>query len=128
MIEDITLTREGWVALFNEAGNNKMAEDGGDFVPQLTCFSEELVEFNEALSDYLLNPTTDTRAAMIKEWADVQVTLSNFAWFFNFNGEEAFLRVAKNNMTKVVGGKIFYREDGKIMKPDNYVKPDMGGL
>jgi len=122
------VTREDRVAEFNRAGENKTFEEGGDFTPQLTCFAEELQEFNEALSDYVLKPTKESRKAMIKEWADVQVTLSNFAWFFDFDGDAAFNRVADSNMSKVINGKIFKREDGKILKPDTYKAPDMSGL
>jgi len=125
---NLDVTREGKVALFNSQAGNKSYSEGGDPGLQLLCFSEELAEFNEALAGYLVVPNVETRAELIKEWADVQVTLSNFAWFFEFNGEEAFNRVADNNMTKFVDGKLFKRADGKVLKPDGYVKPNMEGL
>lgn len=121
-------TREDRVREFNEAGGGKTFSEGGSLGVQVGCFSEELKEFNDALTEYVLEPTPENRAAMIKEWADVQVTLSNFAWFFEFNGQVAFTRVADNNMTKVIDGKVIKREDGKILKPEGYVKPDMTGL
>jgi predicted HAD superfamily Cof-like phosphohydrolase len=95
----------------------------------VNCFSEELSEFNEAMADYISNPTEETRANMVKEWADAQYTLSGLAYFFEIDGEEAFTRVADNNMTKVgADGKVVKREDGKILKPEGYEKPDMKGL
>lgn len=121
-------TREDRVREFNEAGEGKTFSQGGSLGLQVACFDEELKEFNEALVDYALDASEENRAKMIKEWADVQVTLSNFAWFFEFNGQAAFNRVADNNMTKVVDGKLLKREDGKILKPEGYVKPDMSGL
>lgn len=128
MIDTYDITREGRVALFNEQAGNDTYSKGGDPNLQLICFAEELSEFNEALATYLVEPSTENRAELIKEWADVQVTLSNFAWFFEFNGEEAFSRVADNNMTKFVNGSLFRRSDGKVLKPEGYVKPSMEGL
>lgn len=122
------ITREGKVAAFYKVAEDKTAEEGGSFLRVTNQFSEELAEFAESLSDYMQDPTAETRQAMIKEWADVQYTLSAFPWFFGFNGEEAFNRVADNNMTKVVDGVIVRRDDGKILKPDNYKPADMYGL
>lgn len=124
----LDITREGKVALFNAQAGNKSFSEGGDPGLQVLCFAEELAEFNEALAGYLVVPNTETRKELIKEWADVQVTLSNFAWFFEFNGEEAFNRVHENNMTKFVNGQLFKNSDGKVMKPEGYVKADMEGL
>ena len=86
------------------------------------------MELKEAAEAYAENENEETRANLVKEWADVQYVLSQLALFYRIDGEEAFTRVADNNMTKVVGGKVYYREDGKILKPDNYVKADMRGL
>jgi len=122
------MTREDRVAEFNIAGGNADVYHEGLLAPQVACFSEELLEFNIALADYVSDPTNENRRKMIKEWADVQVTLSNFAWFFNFNGEEAFTRVADSNMSKLHNGVLERNEDGKIMKGPEYVAPDMGGL
>lgn len=93
------------------------------------CFYEEVSELDEAGTEYKKNPTLENRAAFIKEWADVQYVLSQLAVYYNFDGTAAFNRVADNNLTKVIDGKVRYREsDGKVLKPDNYVKPDMSGL
>jgi len=121
-------TREDWVTEFNQAGGNRTHLEEGSIGTQVSCFSEELIEFNEALSDYVSAPTNDNRQKMIKEWADVQVTLSNFAWFFQFDGEEAFRRVHGSNMTKLIDGQLLKREDGKILKGGSYTAPDMSGL
>lgn len=125
----MTVTREDRVATFNRAAGKKNYIEGGDYKTEVICFSEELAEFNDALTAYLVNPSDTTRANMIKEWADVQVTLSNFAWFFDFNGQAAFNRVADNNDTKIgPNGEVTRNEFGKILKPEGYVKVDMNGL
>lgn len=101
------------------------------------CVAEEYQELQEAAqkfheiiaSDFDNDVKANARANFVKEWADCQYVLSQLALFYNINGEEAFLRVAENNLTKVQDGKIIRREsDGKILKPEGYKKPDMGGL
>lgn len=123
------LTREDRVAEFNRASGGKTQAEGGNYLQQTSCFSEELAEFGEALTAYILNPSETTRANMIKEWADVQVTLSNFAWFFDFDGQVAFTRVADNNLTKIgPNGEVTRNEQGKVLKPEGYEKVSMLGL
>ena len=39
--------------------------------------------------------------------------------------EEIFDEIHRSNMTKVVDGKIIKREDGKILKPHTYQKPNI---
>lgn len=100
------------------------------------CIAEEYQELQEAAvkfheiiaSDFEDDVKANARANFVKEWADCQYVLSQLALFYNIPGEEAFNRVAENNMTKVQGGEIIRREDGKIMKPEGYLPPDMGGL
>ena len=81
------------------------------------------------MADYITDPSEESRANLVKEWADAAYTLSALAYFFEIDGEEAFTRVADNNMTKVgADGKVTKREDGKILKPEGYVKANMKGL
>lgn len=90
---------------------------------------EEAKELLEAISNYIVDPNLDNRAELCKEWADVQVVLSNIAWYLKIPADAAYNRVVNNNMTKVgPDGKVKLREDGKILKPKNYVKADMSGL
>lgn len=114
---------------------------GTTFEAVWNCLGEECLELQEAAQDFhtILDSNADDetkakyRAAFVKEWADVQYVLSQVACFYNIDGEVAFNRVANNNMTKVIDGpdgskKIQRREDGKILKPEGYEKPDMRGL
>lgn len=124
-----TMTRENAVSIFNRAAGNKSLSEGGDPFVQITCFDEEVIELLSALSDYLHNPSDDHRQNLIKEWADVQVTLSNLAWYFEFDGQVAFNRVHESNMSKICpDGKVSRREDGKVLKPDTYKPANMEGL
>lgn len=94
----------------------------------LTSFLEEVQEFSEAYYDYLLENTEETRENLCKEWADVQVTLSNMAWYLNIPAEACLNRVVENNNTKIIDGQVLFREDGKVLKPEGYVKVSMKGL
>lgn len=123
-----TITRDDQVAHFHKAAENITFNEGGDVLNHVLNFSEELTEFNEALSDYLSDQSEENRKQLIKEWCDVEYTLNAFPWFFDFDGQVAFNRVVQNNNTKIVDGKIIRNEYGKIMKPEGYVKADMGGL
>lgn len=66
---------------------------------------------------------------LLKELADLQYVLSQFAAMFNLPLEEAFVEVHKSNLSKRDDdGKPILREDGKILKSKNYVEPDMEEL
>ena len=125
----LDMTREGKVAQFLKAAGKKPLERGDEYDKSYeNNLLEEANELVEAMRDYYENPGVATRANLCKEWADVQVVLSNIAVYLDIPASPSFNRVHNNNMTKVVGGKILRREDGKILKPDGYVKADMRGL
>jgi predicted HAD superfamily Cof-like phosphohydrolase len=39
--------------------------------------------------------------------------------------EDIFNEIHRSNMTKVVDGKVIRRDDGKILKPEGYEKPNL---
>ena len=53
-------TREERVAEFHRAGDNGTVTSGGSLALYVDCFSEELAEFNEAMADYITDPTEET--------------------------------------------------------------------
>jgi predicted HAD superfamily Cof-like phosphohydrolase len=125
----IRTTREGKVAEFLQAADKTPWLIGGQYeLSYENNLKEEQAELREAMQRYVKDPSEKNRAELCKEWADVQVVLSNIAVYFDIPADPAFNRVHENNMTKVVDGKLRIREDGKILKPEGYVKPDMRGL
>lgn len=124
------MTREMKVNQFRKAAGKTTYEhdDGDDLTSVMSCLFEELDEFADAVEDYDISPSEATRAQLCKEWADLQYVVSQAAVYFEIPADAAFNRVHNSNMTKVVDGKIILREDGKILKPDTYVAPDMKGL
>ena len=122
-------TRESAVAEFRQAaGKGTIVETPGEITLVFKCIEEEYAEFLEAAKYHVLYGTVETRANLCKEWADLQYVVSQAAVFFDIPADASFNRVHESNMTKVVDGKIIFREDGKILKPDTYVAPDMRGL
>lgn len=136
-----TITREDRVREFLDASQYPT------FELAWRCMTEECLELQQAAMEYkeavnylaLLenhgenstdahNDADKARANLVKEMADVQYVLSQLAIFYDIDLQTAFNRVAANNMTKVQDGKVVYREDGKILKPEGYQKPDMRGL
>lgn len=131
------MTREDKVNEFRRAGMKKTFTELMDADKELaiaeadmiqSCINEEFHEFNDAAYFYEENPCAETRANLCKEWADLQYVVSQAALFFDIPADASFNRVHNSNMTKVVEGKVIYRDDGKILKPDSYVAPDMKGL
>ena len=123
------MSRENQVAQFRKAaGKGTITENPEDIGVIFTGIEEEYAEFLEAAREHVINGTVETRANLCKEWADLAYVVSQAAVFFDIPGDPSFNRVHNSNMTKVVDGKVIFREDGKILKPDTYVAPDMRGL
>lgn len=73
----------------------------------------------------------ELHANMLKELADVQITLSGMSVALRPLRElqAAFERVHESNMSKLgADGNPIYREDGKILKGPNYFSPDLSDL
>ncbi len=91
--------------------------------------NEEMGELNAEI-DNLINElktsgetTAASRAKMLKELADLQYVLSGMVISLGLPMQEAFARVHKSNMSKLVNGKPLKRADGKFLKGPNYQPP-----
>lgn len=107
-------------------------EPGNTDLSVMASLEEEFNEFVEAEEYYRSackhgHGIAEARANLCKEWADLQYVVSQAAVYYEIPNE-AFDRVHNSNMSKVVEGKVVFRADGKILKPDTYVAPDMSGL
>jgi hypothetical protein len=90
---------------------------------RLKFMEEEYTEWIEALEYYVA--TGDPRK-LAKESADVQYILEGTALRPGIDLDTAFRIVHRSNMTKIhPDGTYRVREDGKILKPDTYVPPDL---
>lgn len=78
---------------------------------------EEWKEFNEALESKDLG-------RIIKEACDVVYVVVGTLVRLGLPFDKAFKIVHENNMSKCIDGKLHKRADGKVLKPDNYIKVD----
>lgn len=80
---------------------------------------EEFVEFEGSSS----------KENLLKELADLIYVVYGYAATYGLDLDEAVRRVHKSNMSKLGDdGKPIKREDGKVMKSENYEKPYLGDL
>jgi predicted HAD superfamily Cof-like phosphohydrolase len=130
------VTRENMVAEFHNA--TKLDVDApmstGLLQLRMSLINEELDELRmevvQAMRD--LNEqdavSTETKQKMLKELCDLMYVVSGFAVTFGLPVQPAFVRVHKSNMSKLVDGMAVFREDGKVLKGENYQPPSMEGL
>lgn len=86
---------------------------------QFRCLCEE---YEEVLEAYHARRPDDEK--LLKELCDLIVTIQNFAYLKGYNLDKAMKRVHDSNMSKFVNAT--YRDDGKLMKNENYVPPILG--
>ena len=118
---------------FNHPVNKSLTQD--ELGLRHALIFEEYVELKAeiaaAMSDVAMygKVSVTTKARLLKEMADLQYVLSGMAVAMGLPLQEAFNRVHKSNLSKLgVDGKPQYRDDGKVLKGDNYAPPDMETL
>ena len=90
---------------------------------------EESDEAMEAFDEiFRIGPTSDNRAHLTKELADILYVVYGAAVTFGLPLEEVFNRVHISNMSKLVDGKPLKRDDGKVLKGPNYQPPQLDDL
>ena len=57
--------------------------------------------------------------------ADLVWVVKGLFTTLGINFDQVWEEIRASNMSKVVEGKVIRREDGKILKPDTYFKPDI---
>jgi predicted HAD superfamily Cof-like phosphohydrolase len=89
---------------------------------------EELYEYKEA-SEMSLQEHSEEEILVAKIDAifDMQYILDGIkAQHGLSNYQEDFMdEIHNSNLTKLVKGKAIFREDGKVLKPDSYKKPNL---
>lgn len=124
----------------------EMAMEGpiGIYVPdhelldlRFTLIEEEFLEVTEELAELdVLSEVVregkadpkvmdETKANLTKELADLLYVTFGTAVALGLPIVEAFDEVHRSNMSKLVDGKPVRREDGKVLKGENYTPPDI---
>ena len=127
------MNREQMARQFAIAGEQKIDNDLTDtdlLDFRFSLIYEEVLELSDAIDQVILDKIhgdvkQSTKENLLKELADIQYVLSGFAVVFGFNLEEAYRRVHESNMTKF---PLTKREDGKVMKGENYKEPVLEDL
>ena len=111
-----------------------------DRLTQIGCHYEEVSEMNEAILgvdtweiDGLANhfkyasklPKDTDKIELLDALCDQIVTATGVAYMMGFDIEGALKEVIRSNNSKMVNGKFEFDENGKIMKPESYSKPDL---
>jgi len=92
--------------------------DSGQAYLYMELIREEWEETKEAYANQDLMEVADGLADMV--W--VIMGLANTV---GISFEDVWSQVRASNMSKCVDGKVIKDENGKVMKPDTYFKPDL---
>jgi NTP pyrophosphatase (non-canonical NTP hydrolase) len=99
---------------------------------RLTLIREEYRELKDELDGAWLSLSQGYPIANLhkiaKESADLLYVVYGTAVALGIDLEEAFRRVHESNMSKLgADGQPIFRQDGKVLKGENYFEPDMTG-
>ena len=81
-------------------------------------------EFNELCDAEEANDIVEVADAL----ADIIYIACGTAVSYGIPLDDVFAEVHRSNMSKLVGGKVIRREDGKIQKPEGWTAPDIKGV
>lgn len=91
---------------------------GTERLLRMKLLKEEFDEYNE--SEY-----TNDLVNLAKELADIIYIVCGTAASYGIPLNDVFDEVHRSNMEKLVDGKPIRREDGKILKPEGWMAPDI---
>lgn len=108
-------------------GGNPPPEVGSEYDDmKIGLIQEEHREVQNALYDE--RPGVGA-GEVLKELCDLVYVAVGYALYRGWDFDEAFKRVHESNMSKMGDdGKAIRREDGKVMKSNNYKKAELGDL
>jgi phosphoribosyl-ATP pyrophosphohydrolase len=81
-------------------------------------------EFDETMTAFFRGDTIETADGI----ADLVWVLMGLATSIGIPFDQVWDEVKASNMSKVVDGKLMKREDGKVMKPEGYFRPDLNAV
>jgi predicted HAD superfamily Cof-like phosphohydrolase len=100
---------------------------GDNNVDSLQLLRRKLIE--EEFSELMKAIDTQEDENVLKELCDLVYVCVGFATTYGWDFDTAFNRVHYSNMSKLdENGDPIYREDGKVLKSDNYKPPSMKGM
>ena len=121
---NIEIIRQEWNANVGVPMNEEptlIHQDEGKLMFHLMY--EELLEFKNAIESGNIVEIADALG-------DIQYLLNGTVNQYGLHGawDQIQREIHESNMTKLIDGKLVKREDGKVLKPDTYVRPDLEWL
>ena len=96
-----------------------------DRVAQGTLYMKLIKEeFEELLEAWQNNDLVEVADAC----ADLKWVIEGLEYSLGIPQQAVWDEVARSNMSKLVDGKLIKREDGKVLKPDTFVPPDIKSI
>lgn len=90
---------------------------------QLTYLRKNLLE--EEFNEYLEAIGQEDVVAIADALGDMLYIIYGTARVYGIPLDDVVAEIHRSNMTKVVGGAVLRREDGKVMKPPTYDPPNL---
>ena len=98
-----------------------LPDDPKERVLRMDLLAEEIEEYYTAEKEQDLVGVADALT-------DIIYIALGTAVAYGIPLDKCFAEVHRSNMAKLVGGKVFRREDGKIMKPEGWTPPDLESI
>jgi len=79
----------------------------------------------EEFKEYVIGEDNNDLENVAKELADIIYIVCGTAVSYGISLDKVFAEVHRSNMDKLVDGKVIYRDDGKVLKPDGWQPPNI---
>lgn len=114
------------VKAFHRAFGQRIGEkpelpDSAERTLRMKLLAEEMYEYTVAENENDLVEIADALA-------DIIYIACGTAVSYGIPLDAIFEEVHSSNMAKLVDGKVIYREDGKVKKPEGWMPPDIAGV
>ena len=114
------------VKAFHRAFSQRIGEkpelpDSAERTLRMKLLAEEMYEYTVAENENDLVEIADALA-------DIIYIACGTAVSYGIPLDAIFEEVHSSNMAKLVDGKVIYREDGKVKKPEGWMPPDIAGV
>ena len=82
----------------------------------------------EEVREYMDGESFNNIIEVADALADIIYIACGTAVSYGIPLDDVFAEVHRSNMAKLVDGKPIYREDGKVLKPEGWMPPDIKGV
>ena len=82
----------------------------------------------EEVREYMDGESFNNIIEVADALADIIYIACGTAVSYGIPLDDVFAEVHRSNMAKLVNGKPIYREDGKVLKPEGWMPPDIKGV